>query len=119
MAGFGNTYDNLWPLTVLGASIGVTIAAKHGYGLFGLLAFPLSLVVFDLLAFYGYSRLNRRSNAFVLLPDHSAILNPPMESLVRPNGWVTCPSCNRSFMPHDRRVWDGERHHCGQQIVLS
>jgi hypothetical protein len=118
MAGFGNTLDHLWPLTILGASVGITIPAQNAYGLKGLLAFPVSLVVFGLLAI-AWSRFMRPSAAFTLLNDHSAMHNEPCRSEIRENGWVHCPTCKRSFVINDQRVWDGERHNCGQRLILS
>jgi hypothetical protein len=36
------------------------------------------------------------------------------------SGWVTCPFCEKRFMPSDARRWDGESHvTCGQRILLN
>lgn len=119
MAGFGNTFDGLWFLAVLCGSQGATLLALQKYGLIGWIAFPVSLVLLGLLAVVAYSRAMRPSDEFMLRSEYGAQDNAPIDVLLKPNGWVACPTCGQSFLPHDQRVWNGERHNCGQRLILS
>ena len=46
----GNIFDTLWLLMVLGIAIGGTIPALRTYGLVGLVALPILLVVLGIAA---------------------------------------------------------------------
>lgn len=35
------------------------------------------------------------------------------------DGYLRCPCCERVFTIRDRRVWDGQRHRCGQRIIIE
>lgn len=118
MAGLGNAFDSLWTIGVLGASIGVTVPAMHKFGLLGLAVFPCAFTLFGIVACGAYPRLMKPRAKFMLTDDKPRMDNEAVHAVMRPNGWIDCPACKRAFMLHDKRVWNGERHNCGQRLVI-
>lgn len=44
---------------------------------------------------------------------------PPVTKQPDADGYLRCPCCERVFTIRDRIVWDGNRHRCGQRIVIE
>lgn len=45
---------------------------------------------------------------------------PAIEATLRPDGWIKCPGCGKSFSTADPYRWTGLRHvTCGQKIALT
>lgn len=84
MAGFGNTFDSLWTIGVLDASIGVTIPALHQFGLTGLLVFPGAVMVFGFVAYGAYSRLMKPQVRFTPTEDRPEMNHDVVHVVARP-----------------------------------
>ena len=44
--------------------------------------------------------------------------SPPAPAALR-GEWISCPRCGRRFKPSHSSVWNGERHSCGQRLLIE
>jgi hypothetical protein len=46
--------------------------------------------------------------------------NPPMDSILRADGWLRCPNCGWKFTINDPFAWNGRMHSkCGQRLNVK